>query len=230
MADEIIDLKELQDKLTPRTIGIIIVFILVVIVSFSSFYTVDQKEKAVVLLFGKYNRTVGPGLHFKLPFGIEKNYNVPTGRYLTEEFGFRTKKPWETRQSKKDFTTESCILSGDLNIVDITWTIQYRIEDPRAWLFNVENQVKTIRDISQSVINQLVGDVAVFDVVNTERPRIEDNGRTMMNNFFNKYGLGINVISVKLLKIMYPRGAMDKPGKKGDVITRKAYRQMIKAD
>ncbi|NIM14330.1 MAG: hypothetical protein GTO45_20030 [Candidatus Aminicenantes bacterium] len=216
MTDEIIDLKELQNKLSPRTIIIIIVFILVVIAAFSSFYTVDQKEKAVVLRFGKYNRTMGPGLHFKLPFGMEKNYNVPTGRYITEEFGFRTKKPWETRQSKKDFSKESCMLCGDLNIVDITWTIQYRIEDPRAWLFNVENQVKTIRDISQSVINQLVGDLAAFDVVNTERPRIEDNGRTMMNNFFNRYGLGINVTSVKLLKIMVPRDAMDKPGKKGD--------------
>jgi membrane protease subunit HflK len=214
MANEIIDLKELQNKLTPRTIVIIIVFILVLIAAFSGFYTVDQKEKAVVLRFGKYSRTVVPGLHFKLPFGMEKNYNVPTGRYLTEEFGFRTNNPWEIRQSNMDFSTESCMLCGDLNIVDINWTVQYRIEDPRAWLFNVRNQVKTIREISQSVINQLVGDLTVFDIVNTERPRIEDNGRTMMNNFFNRYGLGIKVISVKLLKIMVPRDAMDKPAKK----------------
>ena len=201
MADEIIDLKVLQDKMNPRTIGSIIVFIFFVIAAFSSFYMVDQKEEAVILRFGKYNRTTGPGLHFMLPFGMEKNYNVPIGRKFTEEFGFRTKKPRGTRHSKRDFSTESYMLCGDLDIVDITWVIQFRIEDTRAWLFNVEDQRKTIRDISQSVINQLVGDLAVFDVVNTEQTRIEENGRTMMNNFFNRYDLGIKVISVKLLKI-----------------------------
>jgi membrane protease subunit HflK len=196
--------------MNPRTIGSIVVFILVLIGSFSSFYMVDQEEEAVILRFGKYNRTTGPGLHLMLPFGIEKNYNVPIGRKFTEEFGFRTKKNRRTRQSGRDFSTESYMLCGDLNIVDVTWLIQFRIEDPRAWLFNVEDQGKIIRDISQSVINQLVGDLAVFDVVNTEQTRIEENGRTMMNKFFNRYELGIKVISVKLLKIKTREKGMKK--------------------
>ncbi|NIM14512.1 MAG: FtsH protease activity modulator HflK [Candidatus Aminicenantes bacterium] len=209
MADEVIDLRALQSKMTPRVIVIIIGVIIVLIAAFSSFYMVDQKEKAVVLLFGKYNRTAGPGLHFKLPFGIEKNKNVPTGRNLTEEFGFRTEKAGiVTTYARGNYSAESYMLSGDLNIAEVTWIIQYQIKDPKAWLFNVQDQVKTIRDISQSVVNLLVGDLAVFDVVTTQRTQIEEDGRVMMNKFFNEYGLGITVITVKLQKTMYPKGAV----------------------
>jgi membrane protease subunit HflK len=209
MADEVIDLRALQSKMTPRVVVIIIVVILVLIAAFSSFYMVDQKEKAVVLLFGKYNRTTGPGLHFKLPFGIEKNKNVPTGRNLTEEFGFRTERAGVvTTYARGNYSAESYMLSGDLNIAEVTWIIQYQIKDPKAWLFNVQDQVKTIRDISQSVINLLVGDLAVFDVVTTQRTQIEEDGKAMMNKFFNEYGLGITVITVKLQKTMYPKGAV----------------------
>jgi len=209
MADEVIDLQALQKKLSPKMIVGIIVVILIIIALFSSFYMVDQKEQAVVLLFGKYDRTTGPGLHFKLPFGIEKNYNVPTGRKLTEEFGFRTKEAGVvTTYSRGNYAQESYMLSGDLNIAEVTWTIRYRIMDPFAWLFNVEDQRKTIRDISQSVINMLVGDLAVFDVVTTERSRIETDGIKSMNKFFKLYGLGIDVSEVKLQKTMYPKGAV----------------------
>ena len=209
MADEVIDLQALQNKMNPKLVVTIIVVILIIIALFSSFYMVDQKEEAVVLRFGKYSETTGPGLHFKLPFGIDKNYNVPTGRKLTEEFGFRTKEPGVvTTYSRGNYSQESYMLSGDLNIAEVTWTIRYRIKDPKAWLFNVEDQRKTIRDISQSVINMLVGDLAVFDVVTTERARIEKNGILLMNKFFKLYGLGIDVSEVKLQKTMYPKGAV----------------------
>lgn len=209
MADEVIDLQELRNKMNPKMIFTVIVVILILIAAFSSFYTVDQKEEAVVLLFGKYNRTTGPGLHFKLPFGIEKNFNVPTQRVLKEEFGFRTERPGiKTTYARGNFDEESVMLTGDLNIADVTWIIQYRIKDPKAWLFHVEDQEKTIRDISQSVINQLVGDLAVFDVVTTERTRIEQDGQEMMNRIFNDYDMGIEVKTVKLQKTMYPRGAV----------------------
>jgi membrane protease subunit HflK len=207
MADEIIDLHALQNKINPRVIFIVIVVIFLLIAVFSSFYTVDQKEKAVVLRFGKYDRASGPGLHFKLPFGIETNYNVPTGKNLTEEFGFRTQKAdVVTTYARGDFSEESYMLSGDLNIAEVTYIIQYQITDPRAWLFNVHNQEKTLRDISQSVINLMVGNLAVFDVVTTQRTLIEEEGKKKMNEFFEKYKLGINVVTVKLQKTMYPKG------------------------
>lgn len=209
MADDVIDINELRKKLNPKTILVGIVVILVLILLFSSYYIVDQKEEAVVLQLGKYSRTTGPGLHFKMPFGIEKNYNVPTQRILKEEFGFRTERPGiKTTYVRGNFESESVMLTGDLNIAEVTWIIQYQITDPKAWLFNVEDQRKTIRDISQSVVNQLVGDLAVFDVVTSQRTNIEATGQEMMNKLFNLYDMGISVKTVKLQKTMYPEGSV----------------------
>jgi len=209
MADEVIDLQALQNKMSPKVIIGVVVLILVAIAGFSSFYMVDQKEEAVILMLGKYSGTKGPGLHFKWPFGIEKNYNVPTQRVLKEEFGFRTERPGvKTTFSSGNYSSESVMLTGDLNIADVSWIIQYKINDPKAWLFNVEAQHQTIRDISQSVINMLVGNLAVFDVVTTERSRIELQGKELMNKFFTQYNLGIIVDTVKLQKTMYPKGAV----------------------
>jgi membrane protease subunit HflK len=194
-------------KLTPALLLIIVGVVLGLILIFSSFFMVDQKEEAVVLNFGKFSRMVGPGLHFKIPFGVEKNYNVPTQRILKEEFGFRTVASGVvTTYSGQDFSDESIMLTGDLNIVDVEWIIQYQIVDARAWLFNVENEQKTIRDISQSVINMLVGDRTIFDVIGAERAAIEVQGQDLMNELYKTYGLGIRVTTVKLQNIVPPKG------------------------
>ncbi len=209
MPDQVIDLERFQKKLTPRGIGLLALVLLLIIAAFSSFYIVDQKEEAVVLFMGKYTRTTGPGLHFKLPFGIEKNFNVPTQRVLKEEFGFRAEQPGvNTTYSNRDYTNESEMLTGDLNILDVKWIIQYRIKDPRQWLFNVENQGKTIRDLSQSVINLLVGDRTIFDVIGNERANIENKGQEMMNRYFDLYELGARVTTVKLQNIVPPKGTV----------------------
>ena len=99
---------------------------------------------------------------------------------------------------------ESTMLTGDLNIVDVEWIIQYRIVDPSAWLFNVKDKQQTIRDISQSVINTLVGDRAILDVMTTERSSIQDNAVVMMNDNFKSLGLGINIITVQLQNVVPP--------------------------
>ena len=98
------------------------------------------------------------------------------------------------------------MLTGDLNIVDVEWIIQYRITDPRAWLFNVLEKEKTIRDISQSTLNMLVGDRTIMDVIGEERNNIEIQGQELMNSVLGSYNLGINVIAVKLRNIVPPRG------------------------
>lgn len=209
MAEEFIDFQQLQKKVKPKTILIVIVVLIIIFAGFSAVYVVDQKEEAVVLLFGKFNRITGPGLNFKLPFGIEKNYNVPTQRVLKQEFGFRTERAGiTTTYSRADFSDESIMLTGDLNIGDVQWIIQYKIKNAKDWLFNVENQEKTIRDISQSVINLLVGDRTIFDVIGTERSNIERLGQEMMNKFFDHYQLGVSVRTVKLQTIVPPKGAV----------------------
>jgi membrane protease subunit HflK len=172
-------------------------------------YKVDGTELAVVTRFGKYDRTMDPGLHFKLPLGIERNYNVPVTTVQTEQFGFETLKSGVTSQYKNNITRESTMLTGDLNIVDVEWIIQYRVVDPKAWLFNVKDKRRTIRDISQSVVNLLVGDRAILDVMRTEREPIEIAAVELMNDNFKLLGLGINVIAVKLQNIVPPIGVQD---------------------
>ncbi|MFW5768544.1 MAG: FtsH protease activity modulator HflK [Spirochaetota bacterium] len=194
-------------KIKPKLVVIVIAIVVFIILISSSLFVVDQTEEAIVLLFGRMNRTAAPGLHLKLPFGIEKNYNVPTQVIQNMSFGFRTAEPGiTTAYSPADYPEESIMLTGDLNIIDVEWVIQYRIVDAQAWLFNVENKEKTIRDISQSIINRLVGDRAILDVIGSERPNIELQGQEQMNEIFRQYGLGINVTTVKLRNIVPPAG------------------------
>ena len=127
----------------------------------------------------------------------------------TEQFGFQTLKSGANNQYKNGITKESTMLTGDLNIVDVEWIIQYRIVDPAAWLFNVKERNQTIRDISQSVVNTLVGDRAILDVMGSERTNIENAAEELMNENFRALGLGINVIGVKLQNIVPPTGVQD---------------------
>ena len=140
---------------------------------------------------------------FKLPF-VDKNYNIPVKVVQTEQFGYKTIKGGITNKYSNEMFRESTMLTGDLNIVDVEWIIQYRIVDPSAWLFNVKDKQKTIRDISQSVINTLVGDRAILDVMTTERSNIQNNAVEMMNENFKSLGLGINIITVQLQNVVPP--------------------------
>mgnify|MGYP001546675577 CR=1 FL=1 len=221
MSDNIIDFEELQKKMSPQKIIVGIVVIVLAIIIFSSYYQVDQQEEAVVLRFGKFLTTEGPGLHFKLPFGIDKNYNVPTKKRFTEEFGYRTRRAGiQTELSSGDYSDEYEMLTGDLNIVNVKWTIQYEISDPMQFLFNVEGRVytqsrygkraidirgKTIRDISQSVINLLVGDRTIFGVIGKQRQEIEEEGKRLMNKLFQDFKFGVTVKQVKLQNIVPPK-------------------------
>ena len=172
----------------------------------SSFYVVDQTEQAVITRLGKYLKTEDAGLHLKLPFGLDKNYNVPVTVLQTEQFGFKTVKAGRNNEYKNNITDESSMLTGDLNIVDVEWIIQYKIVDPKQWLFGVYEKQQTIRDISRSVINELVGDRAILNIMSSERSSIEDNALVMMNDNFNQLGIGIKVNSVKLQNIVPPEG------------------------
>jgi membrane protease subunit HflK len=123
-------------RITPRIVVIVIVVIVALIMVFSSFFVVDQKEQGVLLTFGRFTRLAEPGLHFKAPFGIQKNFNVPIQVVLKDEFGFRMERPGVTSfRASTDYPEESIMLTGDLNIVDVEWIIQFRIVDPFKWLF-----------------------------------------------------------------------------------------------
>ncbi len=200
--------KQFFDKLriSPRMIIGIVIAVLLAAAASTSLFSVDATEQAVITRFGKYYKTVGSGLQMKLPFGIDKHYKVPVNVAQTEQFGFETADPGRGQLYRNSRLEESTMLTGDLNIVDVEWIIQYKIVDPRAWLFNVMENRQTIRDISQSVMNMLVGDRAILDVMGPDRLAIENASLELMNENFESLGLGINVIAVKLQNIVPPEG------------------------
>ena len=205
------DFKKFSAKffLTPGRIVWIFVLVVGLIGASTCFFKVDETEQAVITRFGKYYTTLGPGLQFNLPFGIDKSYNVPVKVLQTEQFGFQSLKSGVRNEYKNNIVDESTMLTGDLNIVDVEWIIQYRIVDPSSWLFNVKDRRQTIRDISRSAINALVGDRAILDIMGQERTSIENLATENMNVKFKELGLGINVTAVKLQNIVPPEGVQD---------------------
>ena len=209
MAERDVTQARMAGNFSPRAVGVVIGVVVLFAIIVSSVFVVDQRETSVVLRFGRFERFADEGLHFKLPFGIDRNINVETEQVKKLEFGYRTERAGvQTVFSPQDFPEESIMLTGDLNIVDVEWSIQYRITNPRAYLFNVLDQEKTLRDISQSVINQLVGDRAILDVISSERESIEFIGRQQMNETYASYELGVNVTALKLQNIVPPKGAV----------------------
>jgi membrane protease subunit HflK len=194
--------------LNPVTMLLVAIGIVVVIFLGTSVYIVDQTEEAVVTRFGRYHSTRGPGLQFKLPFGIDKHYLVNVKNVQTEQFGFRTLSGGVSATYATQ-TNESTMLTGDLNIVEVEWIIQYRITDSLAWTFNVMERTDTIRDVSRSAINMLVGDRSIMNIMGPERSAIEVAGTDFMNETFRGYGLGIDVIAVKLQNIDPPAGVQE---------------------
>lgn len=196
---------------TPKLIFLALFVIVVIITLSTGFFVVDQTEQAVILRLGKYLKTVGPGLQFKIPFGIDTSYNVETQTVQTMSFGYRTNSTGNvygspTSYNYANYMSESTMLTGDLNIVDIQWIVQYRIDDPYKWLFSVNNQESTLRDISRSVINQLVGDLPILSIMTSERTSMEVEAQAMLQESFDSYNLGIKILTVKLQDIVPPAG------------------------
>lgn len=175
------------------------------VVLFFSFTVISATDNGVVTRLGKYNRTLQPGLQLVLPF-IEKVYHVPVTTVQKEEFGFRTTQASDRSQYRNNILTESSMLTGDLNIINVEWTVQYKIIDPKAWLFNVEEneRINTVRDVSTAAINSLIGDRAILDIMGAERDSIQLSAKEMMNTRYAQLGLGISVSSIQLQNVVPP--------------------------
>jgi membrane protease subunit HflK len=186
-------------------IGGIVVLVLAVVLLWSSWFTVQPEETGVVQRFGKVVRTEGPGLHFKIPYGVETVRLIPTARVLKEEFGFRTEVPGRrTRFSARQFLNESLMLTGDLNVIDVDWIVQYRIDDPGKFLFRVREPVDTIRDVSEAVMRQVVGNRLGSDVLTVGREAVQEEVKIEMQRILTTYETGVRITSVKLQDVTPP--------------------------
>ncbi len=188
-----------------KSFWIILFIILGIYAVYTSYYTVGTEETGVILRLGKYAYQVGPGLHFKIPFGIEKVKKVKTKRVFKMEFGFRTALPGvRTRYIKKGFKDESYMLTGDLNVVDLEWIIQYRISDPVNYLFQIRDVESTVRDLSEAVMRRIVGNRYASDVLTVGRVEIAGTAQKELQKLFNKYHTGLSLVTVELQNVNPP--------------------------
>jgi membrane protease subunit HflK len=173
----------------------------------SCFYTVQPEERAVNKRLGKVIGIADPGLHFRLPFGIDKTQFVATERVLKEEFGFRTEgrtADGKTTFSEEDFTSESLMLTGDLNVIDVEWVVQYRIGDPIKYLYAMREPRRTLRDLSESVMRRVVGNRIGSEALTTGRVEIATTARNEIQSAMTRYDNGIQVITVELQNVVPP--------------------------
>ena len=190
-----------------RLMGIAALALLVVWGLFSVFYTVQPEERAVVKRFGKVIGISDPGLHFKLPFGIDNVRMVATERVLKQEFGFRTEevsREQSSRYSSTDHPEESLMLSGDLNMIDVEWVVQYRISDPIKYVYAMREPERTLRDIAESVMRRVVGNRIGSEVLTTGRVEISTTSRDEIQTAMQQYDNGIHIITVELQDVVPP--------------------------
>jgi modulator of FtsH protease HflK len=176
---------------------------------YSSFYTVQPEERAVVKRFGRVTGISDPGLHFKLPFGVDRAQVVATERVLKQEFGFRSEEgeidsEGRTRYDERDLPEESLMLTGDLNVIDVEWVVQYRISDPIKYLYAMREPERTLRDISESVMRRVVGNNVGSDVLTTSRTEISTTARDEVQAAMSRYDNGIHIITVELQDVVPP--------------------------
>jgi membrane protease subunit HflK len=207
-------LNELENFDLSKYKGVMIIFAGILVVAFTGYtsvFTVDPEERAVVLRFGKVDRDVGQGLHFKLPFFMDQEFKVPVQRQLKLEFGFRTPSEESEFQGRFPSTAggglaESLMLTGDLNVANVEWVTQYSILDPAVYLFKVRNVDRTFRDMNEAVMREVVGDRTINEVLTTGRGEIQDEAMRKLQALVKAkaYTLGITVDRVILQSVSPP--------------------------
>lgn len=184
----------------------IIIGLVVIILLATSIYQISPEELGVILRFGKFMRTTEPGLHFKLPLGIENLIRVPVQRQLKLEFGFRTVKPGVRSEYRVTPETmkESVMLTGDLNVVVVEWIVQYKIKDPYQYLFKVRNVTDTFRYLNEAVVRRVVGDSSVDEVLTIGRTRIANQAKEELQKLCDLYEIGLDVNQLILQDVNPP--------------------------
>jgi modulator of FtsH protease HflK len=175
--------------------------------AWSCFYTVQPEQRAVIKRLGRVVGIADPGLHFRLPFGVDTVQFVATERVLKEEFGFRSEgrtADGKSTFSDEDFTGESLMLTGDLNVIDVEWVVQYRIADPIKFLYAMREPTRTLRDLSESVMRRVVGNRIGSEVLTTGRVEIATTARDEIQAAMSRYDTGVQVITVELQNVVPP--------------------------
>jgi len=184
--------------------SLIVLGLLAIVGLWTSYYTIPAESEGVLLRFGRYLAKVPPGLHFKLPFGIDSVIAVPTQRQQKLEFGFATPGLTHPDQAGTEPAQEKSMVTGDLNSALVEWIVQYRITEPENYLFDVREPGQTLRDLSEAVMREVVGDRTVDEIITIGRQEIEDTALARMRELAKRYQLGITINQVQLKNVNPP--------------------------
>lgn len=198
-------LKSLRAKWNLNMLGNIFFLLFAISGLLSSFYTVPAESEGVVLRFGRYLDTIEAGLHFKWPYGIDEVITVPTRRQLKMEFGYYTAGYTNADQIGGDPEREKSMVTGDLNAALVEWVVQYRIRDPKQYLFDVRNPGQTLRDLSEAAMREVIGDRTVDEVITIGRQDIEIAALARLQELVKLYQLGVGVDQVQLKNVNPPQ-------------------------
>jgi membrane protease subunit HflK len=188
-------------QLTPSTILIGIIILLVVWIVPSVFYTVDQDSEGVVTRFGAYVRTTPPGLHYKLPSPIEHVQTPSVRKSRVTRVGFRKRNDG----SEQDVPNESQMLTGDTNLVNIDMVVQYHIIDAKNYLFNIKNQRQAIHNIAETALRGIIGNRPIDDAITNAKAEIQIQIKEAMQEILDKYESGIEIINTQLSDVSPPQ-------------------------
>lgn len=176
---------------------VVIVVVLILLIGGSScFYTVDDKQQAVITTFGKVSDTTDAGVHFKLPFGIQKVYKVDVNVYQKIELGYRTDSYSSTGYDLQ--TDESMMITGDYNIVNVEFFVEYKISDPEKYLFSSSEPETILRNLIQSQIRNVVGSSTVDAVLTDGKENIQMQVKDLVSQILDEYDIGLTLVDVKI--------------------------------
>lgn len=192
---------------SPGRFGKQLLFVLFLIFAigavYSSFYKINTGWSGVVLRFGKYYKTADEGLHFKLPY-VDQVVEVYLDQIRKEEFGFRTRQPGQrTEYLKRGFDAESRMLTGDKNVIDVEWIVQYKVRDPFSFVFKVQDVKQAVRDVSETAIRRIVGNMD-FDYVLSNREILASKTAQELQSVLNSYEAGVDIVTVQLQDVNPP--------------------------
>lgn len=204
MTDQEIRIRKLLDRIKKNGKKIFILLLLLLII-LTSLRTVGPEQEGIVLFLGKYNRTVQPGLNYIVPFGLERMYKIPVQRQLKQEFGFRTVSAGTRSEYAKDnYRDESLMLTGDLNLADVEWVVQYRIVNSYKYLFRVRDAEDALHDMAESAMRKIVGDRTVNEVLTVGRQEVASSVEVLLQRMCDEYENGIRIDQVVLQDVNPP--------------------------
>ena len=180
------------DKIGKTVVAILVVLVLFV-TGLTCFYTVDDKQQAVVTTFGRVTDITEAGVHFKVPFGIQQVHHVDVNVYQKIELGY------SSAGNGYDVNPgESSMITGDYNIVNVDFFVEYKISDPEKYLFSSDNPELILRNLIQSQIRNVVGSTSVDDVLTNGKENIQRQVKELVTDILAQYDIGLTLVDVRI--------------------------------